>query len=201
MARTGALLHLHNRRRIGGQLAALGVEHELEDLVGAEMRHEHVAVRVVGADRVRVARGWDHLDRLADLAVFADRVHADLMRAIRRAEQEAAGAVDRDVGITFSQRALADELQRAALLVDRIRVGLIRLRAHRRDQKALIGAHCHRHDHLRGFDAVARLQRAVSLQRVHPDRAVVGVRDIDERGGERWCAHHAERERKNWHFH
>ena len=46
VARARALLHLHGRRRVRGKLAALLVEHELEDLVGAEMRHEHILVGV-----------------------------------------------------------------------------------------------------------------------------------------------------------
>ena len=113
VARPGALLELDDRRRVRGEPSALLVEHELEDLVGAEMRHEHEAVRVVGADRMRVARRRDHLDRLADLAVLADRIHAHLVGAIGRAEQKAAAAIDRDVGIALRERSLADEVQRA----------------------------------------------------------------------------------------
>ena len=165
------------------------------------MRHEHEAVRVVDADRVRVARRRDHLDRLADLAVRADRVHAHLVRAIGRAEQKAAGAVDRDVGIALRERALADELQRARVLVDGVGVGLVRLRAHGRDEEALVRTHRHRHHDLCGVDARARLERAVRLQRVHPDIAVLGVGDVDERGGKRGRARHGQHDRKNRHFH
>ena len=174
------MLELHHRRRVGGKLSALLVEHELEHLVGAEMRHEHEAVRVVGADRVRVARRRDHLDRFADLAVLADRVYAHLVGAIGGAEQEAAGAVDRDVRITFRERTLADEFQRARGLVDGIGVGLERLGAHSGDEEALVRAYRHRHHDLCGRDARAWLQRTVRLQRVHPDLAVLGVGDVNE---------------------
>ena len=111
-------LHLHHRRRVRRQLAALRVEEELEDLVGAEVRHEHESVGLVGEDRVRVARGRDHLQRLAHLAVPADRVDAHQVAAVGRAEQEAAGLVDRDVRKALGERPAADRLQRAALAVD-----------------------------------------------------------------------------------
>jgi hypothetical protein len=89
--------------------------------------------------------------------------------------------VERNVGIALRERPLADELQRAGLLVDRIGVSLVRLGADRSDEEALVRAHRHRHHDFRGLDLVAGLERAVGLECVGPDVAVIGIRHIDER--------------------
>ena len=104
MARTGAGLELHQRRRVRRQAAGLRVEQELEHLVGAEVRHEDEAVGVVGEDGVRVARGRDHLLRLADAAVRADRIDADQVAAVGRAEQEASASCRQDVREALRER-------------------------------------------------------------------------------------------------
>ena len=59
---------LEGRRCVRGELSALFVEKELEHL-GAKVRHEHKAVRVVRANGMRIAGRRDDLERLADSAV------------------------------------------------------------------------------------------------------------------------------------
>ena len=56
--------------------------------VGAQMRHEYKAVRVVSADGMRIARRRNDLERLADPAVSPDRIHAHLVSAVGRAEEK-----------------------------------------------------------------------------------------------------------------
>src|SRR6266850_7991964 len=178
VTRAGAGLHLRYRRRVRGEPAAIFVEQELEHLVGAEVRHEDEAVAVVGADGVRVARGRDHLHRLADAPVGADRIDAHEVAAIGGAKQVAAGTVEMDVREALGERPGADELQRAGAAVDAVRVGGERLGADPGDEVALVRADAHRHHRLFGLEARAGLQRAVGLQRVHADVAVLGVRDV-----------------------
>ena len=72
----------------------------------------------VDDDRVRVAPGGDHLRRLADPAVGADRIHAHQVGAVRGAEQPAPGAVVRDVRKALGERRGAEELERAARAID-----------------------------------------------------------------------------------
>ena len=140
--------------------------------------------------------------RLADLAVRADRIHAHLVGAIGRAEEKAAGAIDRDVGIALRERSGADEVERARVLVDAVAVGLERLGAHGGDEEALVRAYRHRHHELCRLEALSRLQRTVRLQRVHPDIAVLGVGDVDERSRESGRARHErQQDRNNRHFH
>ena len=113
MTRPCALLELEDRRRVRGEPSALFVEEELEHLVGAKVRHEHKAVRVVGADGMRIARRRDHLERLADPAVRPDRIHAHLVRAIGRAKEKATATIKRDVRIALCERSGTDEVERA----------------------------------------------------------------------------------------
>ena len=101
MARSRALLQLQDRWRVRGEASALFVEQELENLVGAEMRDEDETVRVVDADRVRIARGWHNLQRLADPAVRADWVHAYEIGSVGRPEKKSTATVERDVGKAF----------------------------------------------------------------------------------------------------
>ena len=63
VTRPCTLLELEDRRRVRGEPSALFVEQELEHLVGAKVRHEHKAVRVVGADGMRIARRRDDLEQ------------------------------------------------------------------------------------------------------------------------------------------
>src|SRR6266404_5525656 len=84
-----------------GEASALFVEQELENLVGAEMRDEDETVRVVDADRVRIARGWHNLQRLADPAVRADWVHAYEIGSVGRPEKKSTATVERDGGRAF----------------------------------------------------------------------------------------------------
>ena len=89
VARAGRRLHQRHRGGVRGQPSRLGVEGELEDLVRAQRGDEDEPVAPIGADRVRVAPHRDHLQRLGrDPPVGPDRVDADQVGAIRRAEQE-----------------------------------------------------------------------------------------------------------------
>src|SRR5450759_4170228 len=98
MARPGPGLHLRDRRRVRGQPAGSCVESELEYLVASERRDIDKAVALVGAYRVGIAAHRDHLQRRGGNApIGADRVHADEMRVVRRAEQGAPGLVQRYV--------------------------------------------------------------------------------------------------------
>src|SRR5581483_12165983 len=76
VARPAAGFQLQERRRICRELPALLVEQELKYLVGPEMRHEDEAIRAVDMNRVRVARRWNDLQRLADAALGAHRIDA-----------------------------------------------------------------------------------------------------------------------------
>src|SRR5437773_11374524 len=100
----GPGLQLDHRRRVRGEPAALLVEQELEDLIGAEVRHEDETVRVVGADRVRVPRGGNRLQWRTDTSIGADRIDAHEMGAVGGAEQEASRPVEDDVRETFRER-------------------------------------------------------------------------------------------------
>jgi hypothetical protein len=113
VTRPCALLELEDRRCVRGEPSAFFVEEELEHLVGAKVRHEHKAVRVVSADGMRIARRRDDLERLADPAVRPDRIHAHLVSAIGRAEEKAAATIKRDVRVTLRERSGADEVERA----------------------------------------------------------------------------------------
>ena len=110
MPRTGARLQLHERRRVRGQPAGFVVEAELEHLVGAQMRHKDEMVRVVRADGMRVARRGNHLQRITDLPVSSDRIHADEIGAVRGAEEIVPGALDVDVRKALGERTGADQL-------------------------------------------------------------------------------------------
>ena len=113
MTRPCALLELEDRRCVRGEPSAPFVEEELEHLVGAKVRHEHKAVRIVSADGMRIARRWNNLKRLTDPAVRPDRIHAHLVSAIGRAEEKAAATIKRDVRVALRERSSADELERA----------------------------------------------------------------------------------------
>ena len=144
------------------------------------MRHEDVAVGLVGDDGVGVAGGRDHLYRLGHLAVLADRADAHQVAAVGRAEQVAAGLVDVNVREALRERRGGELLQRAGLAVDGVGDHRKGLGAHRGIEEALVRADAHRHHHLPRVEARAGLQRAVELQRVHADVPVLGVRDVDE---------------------
>ncbi len=145
------------------------------------MGHEHVSVRLVGQDSVRVECRWDHLRFLADLAILADRIDGNLVTAIGRAEQPSSGLVGGYVGQAFGERHLGDELQCSRRAVNAVGNRGVGLRTDRGEEEPLVGTHVHRHDEFAGFDGRTGLQRAVVLHRVHADSAILGVGDIDVR--------------------
>src|SRR5579872_5376521 len=133
---------------------------------------------------MRIARGRYHLERLADPAVRPDWIHPHLISAVGSAEEKAAAAIKRDVRIALRERSGTDRIEYARALVDAVSVRLVRFGAHARDEEALVRAHRHRHHELCRLEVLSYLQRAVGLQRIHPDIAVLGVADVDERTGE-----------------
>ena len=62
---------------------------------------------------MRIARRWDDLVRLAYPAVTPDRIHANLIGAIRRAEEKAAATIERDVRVALRERSGADKVELA----------------------------------------------------------------------------------------
>src|SRR5262249_40078788 len=79
---------------------------------------------------------------------------------------------------------------------------LVRLGAHRGDEKALVRAHRHWHDELFRLEPRSRLQRTVRLQCIHPDIAVLGVGDVDECGRERGDTRdHGQQDRNDGYLH
>ena len=193
MARPGAGLELQHRRRIRAQAPGALVEDKLEYLVGTEMRHENEAIRPIAVNRVGVARGRDHLQRLADAPVRTDRIDAHQVRAVRSAEKPSPGAVERDIGKALGERSGAHELQRAARAMDAVSVDEIRLAAHCRQQPPVVAADRHRHDELVGLEARPGLQRAVGLQPVHANVAFFGGGHVDVGHGDRARAKERER--------
>ena len=65
------------------------------------MRDEDEAIRVVDADRVRIARRRYNLQRLPDPTIRANRVHAYEIGAVGRREKKSAAPVERDVRKAF----------------------------------------------------------------------------------------------------
>src|SRR6516164_8486347 len=122
--------------------------------------------------------------------------------AVRRAEKKAAATIKRDVREAFGERPRADELERAGTWIDAVAERLVRLGAHRGDEKALVRAYGHWHDDLFRLEARSRVQRTVRLQRMHPDIAVLGVGDVDECGRERGDTRdHGQQDRNDGYLH
>src|SRR5262249_31436829 len=129
-------------------------------------------------------------------------IHAQEICAVRRAEEKAAPTIKRDVREAFGERPRADELERAGTWIDAVAVCLVRLGAHRGNEKALVRAYGHWHDELFRLEPRSRLQPTVRLQRIHPDIAVLGVGDVDECGRERGDARdHGEQDRNDGYLH
>src|SRR5262249_41083614 len=124
---------------------------------------------------MRIARRRDHLQWVPNPSIRSDRIHTHEVCAVRGAEEKAAAAINRDVREAFGERSRADELELAGTWIDAVAVRLVRLGAHRGDEKALVRAHRHWHDELFRLEARSRLQRTVRLQPIHPDIAVLGV--------------------------
>src|SRR5262245_16754289 len=114
---------------------------------------------------MRIARRRDHLQRLPNPSIHSDRIHAQEVCAVRRAEEKAAATIKRDVREAFGERRRADELERAGTWIDAVAERLVRLGAHRGDEKALVRAYGHWHDELFRLEARSRVQRTVRLQR------------------------------------
>ena len=193
VARAAPGRHLDDRRRVRRQLAGLRVEAELEDLVGAQVRHEDVPVGLVDDDAVGIEGGGDHLPRIGHFPVLADGVDADLVAAIGRPEQVAPGLVHADGREAVGERRLRELLQRARLAIDRIGDHRVGLCADGSIEVTLVRANAHRHHHLACLNAISRPQRAVVLHRVHPDVTVLGIRHIDISCGVRACCGQDER--------
>ena len=107
---------------------------------------------------MRIAGRGDDLERLADPAVRPDRIHAHEVRAVGRAEKKAPAEIQRDVRKTLRERARADEVQRARIAIDAVRVGLVWFGAHGGDEEPFVLAHRHRHHDLCRLEALSRLQ-------------------------------------------
>src|SRR5262249_14334510 len=151
---------------------------------------------------MRIARRRDHLQRLPNPSIHSDRIHAQEVCAVRRAEEKAAATIKRDVREAFGERRRADELERAGTWIDAVAERLVRLGAHRGDEKALVRAYGHWHDDLFRLEARSRVQRTVRLQRIHPDIAVLGVGDVDECGRERGDTRdHGQQDRNDGYLH
>ena len=85
------------RRIVGRQLAGFDVEFFLIHEVAAKTGVQHIAVRWIGQDAMRIRlRRYDLLRRLHN-AVWSDRIDRDLVAAIRRAKQKLAAAVGDDI--------------------------------------------------------------------------------------------------------
>src|SRR6516165_11961422 len=107
---------------------------------------------------MRIARRRDHLQRVPNPSIYSNRIHAHEVCAIRRAEKKTAATIKRDVGEAFGERPRAGELERAGTWIDAVAVRLVRLGAHRGDEKALVRAHGHWHDKLFRLEARSRVQ-------------------------------------------
>ncbi len=197
MARTVSRPRVDGRRRVGRELAGLGVEQELQHLIGAERGHVDEPVGAVGQDGVRVPPGRDHLDRLGlDEPAGGDRAYGDLVAAVGSREQEAARGVHRDVGHAVGKRRGRLLRQCAGVMIDRIGEDAERLRARDGIQQLLVGAHRHRHHQLGRLGLADWRERAARLVHdVGVDVAVLVVRHVDERlgGGRRTAAGRARR--------
>ncbi len=189
VARAGLRPGFGSRRHGGCQPAGRRVERELVDAVVAESRHQHETIRGIGEDRVRVGIVLQHLLRRRHFSGRPDRIHGDPVAGIGRAQEEAARAVDRDVGQAVGERPARDVLQLAARRIDREAGRGLRLAARADVEDAAIGAHRHRRRDARLLDAGDRRlvdDREVAVLRVeleHVDLIALGVADIDEGGG------------------
>src|SRR5262245_44641425 len=97
---------------------------------------------------MRIARRRDHLQRVPNPSIHSDRIHAQEVCAVRRAEEKAAATIKRDVREAFGERPCADELERTGTWIDAVAVRLVRLGTHRSNEKPLVRAHGHWHDEL-----------------------------------------------------
>ena len=100
---------------------------------------QHVAVRRVGQDAMRVRLGRDDLLRRQNDAVGADRIDRDLVAAIGRAEQELSASVGCDIRHGIRQRTGALRRQLAGPGVDREGYDGIRLVAQARIETLPVG--------------------------------------------------------------
>src|ERR1700692_1702563 len=98
MTRAGLGLDADARRIGGRELAGPGVEFFLIHEVAAETGVQHVAVRWIGHDAMRIRLRRDDLSRRLYAAVRSDRIDRDLVAAIRRAKQKLCASVDDDIG-------------------------------------------------------------------------------------------------------
>ena len=97
MTRTRFGLDADARRIVGRQLAGFDVEFVLIHKVAAKTGVQHVAVRRIGHDAMRIRlRRLDLLRRLHH-AVWSDRIDRNLVAAIRRAKQKLPAAVGDDI--------------------------------------------------------------------------------------------------------
>ena len=177
----------HQRGLVRRERAACRIEAPDREVVAAQAGGDHVAVRGIGVDRVRVRLGREQLLHGADRAVLADRVDGDLVPAVRRREQPAPAAVDVDVGHAVGERRFAALDQSPAAGIDRERDDAKRLRAQRRVEHAAVRAQRHRHRGAADRDRLDDLQLAVrAVEREHRD--LLGSRHSTRR---RRCRPHA----------
>ena len=189
VAGPGPGLHLGGRRRGRGQGAGRRVERELADPIVAQRGHQHVTVRRIDEDRVRVGITGQDLGRRLHGARRPDRVHRDLVPGVRRAQEEAAGAVEGDVGQAVGERTAGDVPEAAARGVDGEPGRDLRLAPRAHVEHAAVGAHRHRRRAAGLLDARDRHllhdgQVAVpAVELEHDDLVALGVPDVDDRGG------------------
>ena len=197
VAGPGPGLHLDGRRRRRGQDAGRRVEREHADPIVAQRGHEHVAVRRVDEDGVRVGITGQDLGRRLHGAGRPDRVHRDLVPGVRRAQEEAAGAVEGDVGQAVGERTAGNVPEAAARGVDGEPGRDLRLAPRAHVEHAAVGAHRHRRRAAGLLDARDRHRLhdgqvavpAVELE--HDDLVALGVPDVDDRGGAGGRSHQA----------
>src|SRR5215470_6198880 len=107
---------------------------------------------------MRITRGRYGLQWLVDPSVRTDRAHAHEVCAVRRAEEKATAAIERNEWEAFRERPCADEFERTRARIDAVAVRLVWLGAHCSYEEALVRAHRHRHDELFCLKARSWLQ-------------------------------------------
>ena len=86
------------RRIVGRQLAGLDVEFLLIHQVAAETGVQHVAVRRIGQNAMRIRLRRHDLLRRLHHPVGSNRIDRNLVAAIRRAQQKFPAPVGDDIG-------------------------------------------------------------------------------------------------------
>ena len=197
VAGPGPGLHLGGWRPGRGKGAGGRVERELADPIVAQRGHEHVTVRRIDEDRVRVGIAGQDLGRRLDGADRPDRIHRDPVPGIRCTQEEAAGAVEGDVGQAVGERTAGDVPEAAARGVDGEPGRDLRLAPRAHVEHAAVGAHRHRRRATGLLDARDRHllhdgEVAVPpVELEHDDLVALGVPDVDDRGGAAGRSHQA----------